>query len=564
MSPLPDTAAPAIDAAVTTARAASRRWLELPITAKADHLATIRSRFAAVSDDMIAETLAAKGLDARHAGEDWASGPMSVIRTIRFLEDSLRGIASSGRVPLPDSAIRERPDGQVVVDVMPGDAWDRILYRGWSAGVWMDPSVGRGEARDHMGGIHTKPEMARPGVVAVLGAGNVASITPLDIVHQMFVEGRTVVAKCHPINEYIGPHLEHAFQRLVDEGFLRFVYGGPAVGAALIEHPDVDGVHLTGSERTFDAIVWGAGEEATHRRETGQPRVSKPITAELGNVSPVIVVPGNWSTGSIRWQAEHVATQVLLNAGHNCNATEVLILPAEWPQRDEFMEAVADAIGSQPPRVAYYPGSDDRFDRIAGSGTKVRMFGERRLGMVPPAIIEGVDPESNAPAFREEAFCHVLSVTDLEGADPASYLERAVAFCNERLRGTLNATILIDPGTAKSIGPALDRAVSDLRYGTVAVNVWAAAGFPIGVTPWGAYPGHTLQDIQSGIGFVHNARLIDRPQKAVITAPFRLVPAPPWSVFHRRGGPALRETTMFEARPGPLALAKVLRYAVRP
>jgi acyl-CoA reductase-like NAD-dependent aldehyde dehydrogenase len=487
-----------------------------------------------------------------------------VIRTIRFLEDSLRGIAASGRMPIADSNIRERPDGQVAVDVMPADAWDRILYARWRAEVRMERDIPQSEARAHIGGIHTKPETARPGVTAVLGAGNVSSITPLDVVHQLFVEGRTVVAKCHPMNEYIGPQLEHAFGGLIDEGFLRFVYGGGEVGAAMIAHAGVDAVHLTGSERTFDAIVWGVGPEAAERRARGEPRVGKAMTAELGNVSPVVVLPGKWSTAAIRSQAEHVATQVLHNAGHNCNAAEVLVLPAEWPQREEFMEALAAAVSSRAPRLAYYPGSGDRFDRIVGSGTRVRMFGERSLDVVPPAIVEGIDPSGDAAVFGEEAFCHVLAVTDLDGSDAASYLDRAVEFCNDRLRGTLNATILVDPSTARSLDSGLGRAVTALRYGTVGVNLWAAAGFPLGVTPWGAYPGHPREDIQSGTGFVHNARLVDRPEKTVIAAPFRQIPKPPWSLFHGRSGPALRATTMFEAQPGWTRLAKVLRYAVRP
>jgi len=564
MTPIPDTSAPALDSAVSTVGEAASRWLALPVEEKADRLAELRRRFAEVSADIVAEGLAAKGLDERYAGEEWASGPLAVIRTIRFLEDSLRGIAASERVPIADSNIRERPDGQVAVDVMPGDAWDRILYPRWRAEVRMERDIPLSEARAHLGGIHTKPEAGRPGVTAVLGAGNVSSITPLDVVHQLFVEGRTVVAKCHPMSEYIGPQLEDAFGALIDEGFLRFVYGGGEVGAAMIAHAGVDTVHLTGSERTFDAIVWGVGAEASERKSRQEPLVDKEMTAELGNVSPVVVVPGQWSSEAIRRQAEHVATQLLHNAGHNCNAAEVLVLPAEWPQRDEFMEALAAAVSSRPPRLAYYPGSDDRFDRIVGSGTRVQMFGERSLGVVPPAIVEGIDPSGDAAAFGEEAFCHVLAVTDLEGSDAATYLGRAVDFCNDRLRGTLNATILVDPSTARSIGADLGRAVTELRYGTVGVNVWAAAGFPLGVTPWGAYPGHPPEDIQSGTGFVHNARLVDRPEKTVITAPFRQVPKPPWSLFHRRGGPALREATMFEARPGSARLGRVLRYALRP
>lgn len=559
-----DSGTEVIDSAVATLKSNAVTWLELPVADKAVRLGELRSRFAAVADDIVAAGLHAKGLDKGFAGEEWASGPLSVLRTMRFLEDSLSGIASTGRVPLPESAIRERPDGQVAVDVMPADKWDRIMYPRWTAEVRMEPGIALGSARSFLGGIHTKPETGVPAVAAVLGAGNVSSITPLDVLHRLFVDGHVVAAKCHPINEYIGPHLERAFGSLIDEGVVRFVYGGAETGARLVEHPGVDQVHMTGSERTHDSIVWGVGDEATARRARGEARLNKPITSELGNVSPVVVVPGKWSDRQIHHQAEHVATQLLHNAGHNCNAAEVLVLPEAWPQRAEFMEALGERIASRPPRHAYYPGSGDRFDRVVASGARVRMFGDRQHESIPPAIVEGIDPYGDSPAFGNEAFCHVLATTLIGGDDPGEYLERAVAFCNDRLRGTLNATILVDPSTAKSLGGKVGRSVSALRYGCVGVNVWAAAGFPLGVVPWGAYPGHTAEDIQSGTGFVHNARLVDRPEKSVITAPFHQVPKPPWSVFHRRSAKALRAAAMFEAAPGAARLAKVLGPAMRP
>jgi hypothetical protein len=105
--------------------------------------------------------------------------------------------------------------------------------------------------------------------------------------------------------------------------------------------------------------------------------------------------------------------------------------------------------------------------------------------------------------------------------------------------------------------------VERLRYGSIGINVWAAAAFPLGVTPWGAYPGHRRNDVQSGIGFVHNARLIDRPQKSIVRAPFVMTPAPPWSVFHRRSAQALRAVARFEAKPGPGRFAAVLASALR-
>jgi aldehyde dehydrogenase (NAD(P)+) len=159
-----------------------------------------------------------------------------------------------------------------------------------------------------------------------------------------------------------------------------------------------------------------------------------------------------------------------------------------------------------------------------------------------------LEPTVDYPAFREEAFCSVAAITNLGGADPGAFLDAAAEFCNERLSGTLNATVIIDPATAGERREALDRAVARLRYGTVAVNVWAAAGFVLG-TPWGGYPGATLADVQSGVGFVHNSRVLGRVEKTVYTAPFRHFPKPPWFATHRSSDVALQRIAEFEGDP---------------
>jgi hypothetical protein len=102
----------------------------------------------------------------------------------------------------------------------------------------------------------------------------------------------------------------------------------------------------------------------------------------------------------------------------------------------------------------------------------------------------------------------VTGVVALPGRDAADFLDRAVAFANGTLDGTLGACILVDPATERALGPALERAIAALRYGTVGVNVWPAIAFALGATPWGAYPGHTLADVGSGIGTVHDPLLL--------------------------------------------------------
>jgi acyl-CoA reductase-like NAD-dependent aldehyde dehydrogenase len=545
-SPSTPTSQYLLDRSLGTLRGRAAAWGAVGIRERIRLLEGVSSRLMEVAADLVADSVRAKGIEHRRAGEEWVAGPLTTLRTIRLLRSTLRGIDRRGEVPIPDSAIRERPDGQVAVDVMPADVWDRVLYPGWNAEVRMDPSVGYGRARQAIGGMYTKPETADTGVSLVLGAGNVASIVPLDVVHRLFVDNHVVLLKFNPINDYTGPYIEHAFGELIERGFVRPSYGGADVGHYLVNHPEVDAIHMTGSEQTHDAIVFGPGEEGAARKARNEPLIRKPITSELGNVSPVVVAPGEWSGRQLRYQASHIATQLLQNAGYNCNAAKVLVLPESWPQRDELLELIGSRIDSQPYRPAYYPGSLDRYRRVVDAGGERQTFGD---GEVPPTIIRIHRSEEGHPAFNEESFCRIMAVVELPGDDPSQFIANAVEFCNTRLRGTLNVTLIVDPDTLKENRSAVDRAVDDLRYGSIGLNLWAAAAFPLGVTPWGAFPGHTLDDIGSGIGFVHNARLIDHPQKTIMRAPFVQFPQPPWSVFHRRGTAVLKRATAFEADP---------------
>ena len=551
-----------LDRSLATLRSAAIDWSVRSLDDRIADLATIRAKTAEAAPDLVADAVRAKGIGRELAGEEWVAGPLPVLRTTRFLQRTLEGIRRGAEVPLPDSAIRELPDGQVTVDVLPGDGWDRLLYPGWKASVRMDPAIGRGQARHHLGGIHTKPETATSAVAVVLGAGNVSSIAPLDLVQKLFVEGHVAMLKFNPINDYIGPYIEHAFSDLIGAGFVRTSYGGTDVGSHLVNHPEVDEVHITGSEKSHDAIVFGAGTKGVARKAKNETVLKKRITSELGNVSPVIVLPGQWDRREISYQAENVATQLLQNAGYNCTATKVVVLPEAWGQREEFMELVGDKLAYRPDRKAYYPGSIERYRRVVEAGGAVRTYGSSADGL-PPTIVD-LDAEADHPAFAEEAFCRVMASVTLPGVDAPDFLARAVEFCNDRLRGSLNVTLLVDKATLKANRQVVERAVDNLHYGTVGLNVWAAAGFPLGVTPWGAFPGHTLDDIGSGLGFVHNARLVDRPQKTIIRAPFVLVPKPAWSVFHRRSSAALRKATRFEADPAWWKVPGLLASAMRP
>jgi acyl-CoA reductase-like NAD-dependent aldehyde dehydrogenase len=277
--------------------------------------------------------------------------------------------------------------------------------------------------------------------------------------------------------------------------------------------------------------------------------LDKPVTCELGNVSPVIVMPGKWSERALRLRAEDVATQITHNSGYNCNAARVVVLPERWPQREAFLDHLRRVLRSLPARPAYYPGAEATYDRYLVAHDRVETFGRREPGVLPPALLMDLDPDEDHLIFREEPWCPLAGVTSLPGDGAADYLGRAVAFCNERLSGTLDATVIVDRATVRELGPAYDAALGGLRYGAVSVNIWSAAAFVFGATPWGGYPGHTPASIGSGVGFVHNARLVDRIQKGVLQAPFLLYPRPPWYVTHRYGDRALSRVAALEADP---------------
>jgi choline dehydrogenase-like flavoprotein len=83
-------------------------------------------------------------------------------------------------------------------------------------------------------------------------------------------------------------------------------------------------------------------------------------TSELGGVAPVIVIPGEWSPADVRFQARHVATQRLHNAGSNCIAAQIVIVSSDWDQKDAFLAELRRALAEAPARPEWYPGSEDR------------------------------------------------------------------------------------------------------------------------------------------------------------------------------------------------------------
>ncbi|MFI1769368.1 aldehyde dehydrogenase family protein [Streptomyces sp. NPDC020800] len=557
-----------LDHALTELRHHAPSWASAPLAERIGLLERLMPRIRDGAADMAAAGAHAKGYgpDSPWAAEDWAGGPWSLAQQVTARLHVLRRLAA-GHEPLHAGAVRER-GARAWVDVFPATGWDSLLLGGYSAQVRMQAGVTaeqvrQGAAAQYRGGVQG------PGVALVLGAGNVASLTVSDILHKLYAEGQVVIAKMNPVNAYLRPHFERIFAEFTERGWLRFVDGGPAEGAYLTTHDGVDSIHVTGSDRTHDAIVWGTDEHAERRRREDTPLTDKPLTSELGGVSPCIVVPGPWSRADFRFQAEHIVTSKMNNSGHNCIASQVLVLPRSWPGTELLLEEIRRALRALPARTDYYPGAHQRLQAVLAAHPQAeRHAGDGRI--LVPDITDRDDM-----LLTGEVFASALGVVRLPGETPAHFLRHAVDFANSVLPGTLGATLIVHPRTERTQPGAVEAALGELRYGTVGVNTWSGVNFLLGYTPWGAHPGHTRQAIGSGIGFVNNAFMLEDIEKTVLRAPFApaprglftgcpsLSPKPPYFVTNRTGRTTLERITRFTTAPSPAQLPAVFASALR-
>ncbi|KAK9835218.1 hypothetical protein WJX81_006473 [Elliptochloris bilobata] len=498
-------------------------WAVLPAAERAELLRETLKTTIAVSKEAAEAAEAAKGSYGFGIGEEWMCW-LPVTWGLRDLAEAL----DAGGTPAPNAAT-QRPDGQWVVDTFPL-GMESIFFGGMRGEVWIEPGKPPSQ-----GALYRRKAAGKGSVALVLGAGNQTAVAAMDVLHKLVVDDAVVVCKMNPVNEWLGPFLRRAFAPLVEAGFFEVVYGGVDVGTFLAHHMTVESIHLTGSATTFDALVWGK------QPKVGKPLLAKRVDAELGCVTPYIVVPGAWTPADIEYYADEIVAGMVHNAGHNCTKAELLVTAAEWPLRDALVEAVRQRLAREPRRVAWYPGSEKRAQTFRSSLPGIEALGTA----VPPEA--GATPQTYLPWLfkaglspseartETENWCGVLQEVALPGtgADPERFMEAAVKFANERCWGTLSCSIMVSPDVMQEHADAVDAAVAALRYGSVNVNVASMLGFCIPRLTWGAFPGNPIQDIGSGNCAVHNTWMLDHPQKSVLWAPWRYYPTHLWSSANR-------------------------------
>lgn len=475
--------------------------------------------------------------------EEVLAGPVVALRYLRLLLRNEKARESGAFNSLP-GRLTQTHDGRWQVPVLPvtRDLFDPVCFVNFRANVWLTPGLREAEANAALWPV----ENHLPATSLILGAGNVTGIVAADLLGKLFQDNQAALVKLHPLTAPLQPIFEAAFAPLVEAGVLRLIAGDAELGARAIEHNLVDNVHITGSVAAHDAILWGpSGADCERRRREALPVLEKPITSELGNVTPWIIVPGQYSNTQLQSQAEFVAASIVNNAGFNCVSTRVLVTCRTWPQREEFLSRLQSILSRHPRQVAYYPGAVERFERFTGyqlggpawitmsAGDELEEHAVKHassLPRLPWTLFRDVDPH-DAPLFcQEESFVPVCAEIPLDACDEFDFLGQATDFVNTELWGTLCATLTLPANFRQTLRgrTELHAALSRLRYGTVCLNQWSGLAFALLSLPWGGHPSGTLNDPQSGLGWVHNSFRLRCVEKTVLEGPLTVVPKPIW------------------------------------
>jgi hypothetical protein len=251
------------------------------------------------------------------------------------------------------------------------------------------------------------------------------------------------------------------------------------------------------------------------------------------------------------------------NGGFNCVAARAIVTHRSWTRRRALIDAVRDSLRRAEERVPYYPGAVDRWRAFTDAHKEAEWFGEDAAGCVPFTLIPDLDPASEDEiAFTTEAFCGVIGEVGLDAPrSVVEYIEQAVAFCNDKLWGTLSATIIVHPRSLKDplVADAVERAIDDLRYGSVVVNHWSAVPYGMVSTTWDRCGPQHLP--------ARGRREVGGPWPLPVAAHAGLVPhqpagAPPRTGLrrvHRHPRPADRATAAVGCRTGLTAAGRQRR-----
>ena len=506
-----------------------------------DNIKTISYYWASLSSEK-------KGhLTKSKEGEEWIGGPFSCIYALQYFIDYLQNDDGLDVTKFDESTKSYK--------VFPTKNIEKLLFPFLEGEIRFGKNLNFNQINEYRG-FANRFNNNKPKITLILGAGNVSSIPVLDALFHMIAHKSVIYIKLNPVNDYLLPIFTQVFEPFISRGFMIITEGDMEASKYLTEHEGFQQIHLTGSNYTYENIVYGRTLSDKERSLKTLPKINKkPITTELGNVTPIIVHPGNWSRAEIRHQAKKIVTAKLNNSGFNCIAAQVIILPKNWKHTDKLKRDIKYYLKKVGDTTSYYPGASENLNDLVQTENYDQI---NNLSCSTPFLVSDLDLEKEYA--NKEVWSTALYFQELPYSTYENFCSNAVDYVNNHLWGNLGVTVLIKNHKKKTNQGILNTYIEELKYGTVAINEWSALGFVIPTLPWGGYPGNKDNDIQSGQGYVHNALLFESPQKGIVYSRFRLSPLidPPWFVTNKKAHRIFRHLTYYQATKSKINLIKLI------
>ncbi len=220
------------------------------------------------------------------------------------------------------------------------------------------------------------------GVVGQIAPWNYPLMMAIWKIGPALATGNTIVLKPAPTTPLTTLRLGEIASEFLPKGVLNVVAGGNETGAAIVTHPDVDMVSLTGSVETGK---WIAREAAA---------TLKRVHLELGGKAPVVV----FDDADLDAVYETIAGTGFYNAGQDCTAaTRVLVGSKVY---DDVLSGLADQANGYKTGDTMDPETNLGPLNSARQRERVEGFLERRPGH---AEIAAGGKEPGLPGFFLEA-----------------------------------------------------------------------------------------------------------------------------------------------------------------
>jgi len=484
-------------------------------------------------------------------GEEWLGGPFASVFGMQYYMETLKDINK----PLKTDSYN---DSLNTYKVFPNNILEKIFFPFISAEVKFNKNISFKEFEEYRGyAMRYKHE---PAITLVLGAGNVSCIPLLDTIYHLVAKRSVVYIKLNPVNDYLLPVFEKVFENFIALGYVVVSKGSLEESQYMVSHKGIDHIHLTGSDETYEHIVYGKKLSDDEKKLKTLNKINnKSFSSELGNVTPIIIHPGKWTNSELKFQARKIITAKLNNGGFNCISAQIVILPDGWKHTDKLMNYVKHYMKKVDDRFSYYPKSIDVLNNLEKDKSYERLNDE---SCATPHLSREIKAYSKYET--SEIWGTSIYFKKIDFKNDTDYANKVIDYCNDTLWGNLGVTVLIKKHNNKRNKSITNIYVNNLKYGTVAINEWSAIGFIIPALPWGGYPGNKDNDIQSGKDFVHNSLFFESVQNGIVYSKFRMsnIIDPLWFVTNKKGKKVFKNLTYFQIDKSIINFIKLAFSAV--